>query len=87
MALFTGITAGGVSVRTGSTPWSRLVLQNVGTVPIGIWFNADGTGDPIAQLAGGVANDDGLGSSLTDNDYNGPVWAKAAAGGGRLLAT
>lgn len=89
MALVTGITSGGQSVRSNPTGGNRkpLILQNVGTVAISVFYNVDGAGDPTVWLAAGTVNDDGLGGTLTDEFYKGSVWAKAPAGGGRLLAS
>lgn len=88
MPLLTGITSSGQLARAASgLEWSRLILQNTGTVALTIYYNADGSGDPALILAAGTANDDGTGTIVVDTTYEGAVFVKAPAGGGRLLVT
>lgn len=85
--LVTGISATGALV-TGATNPGRLFVQNVGTVPVSVYYTADGSGSPVAQLVGGTANDDGNGAVLSDtvwDMWNGVLWLKAPATGGRAL--
>jgi hypothetical protein len=87
--LVTGITSSGQSVISTADAGDahEVIIQNVGTVPIAVYFNADGSGDPMFQLGAGQANDDGNGDVFTDYHWKGPVSIKAPAGGGRALVS
>lgn len=81
------ISAAGALVRGGGNTSGLMCIQNVGTTPVALYVSADGSGDPIVVLAGGVAANDGLGSSFTSDNFRGTIFAKAPAGGGQLLVT
>lgn len=82
---YSAIGATGNAVGAVHAGDKGLSIQNVGTVAIEVYYNADGTGDPFVILAGGAANDDGKAAHWFDDEYDGPVWLKAPAGGGRAI--
>lgn len=83
----TSISASGQSALAALTNRSWVAVQNVGTVALEVYLNADGSGDPDVILAAGAANDDGTGGYWADQYHRGAVWVKAPDGGGRALVS
>lgn len=82
-----GITAAGQAVLTAQTNRDRLHLMNTGTVPVWVYYNADGSNNGLVTiLRGGTAAGDGTGGEWRDDTWKGPVWVKAPATGGRVIA-
>jgi hypothetical protein len=81
---YSAIDSTGQSVLSRDERRKSLSIQNVGTVALTVFFNTDGTGDPVAIVAAGASNDDGIGGQLSD-EWDGAVWVKAPTGTGRAL--
>jgi hypothetical protein len=81
--LHDAIDATGFSVLITRDERRCLVIQNRGTVPVEVYYTADGSGEAFCILAGGDAEDDGVGRLWADEYWRGPVWLKCAATGGR----
>ena len=77
-------TTGGL-VLAQSAGRTKLLIQNLGTVALEVWYSVDGATGLAAILGPGTGNDDGKGVMFNDPLWDGPVWIRSSTGSGRAV--